>query len=60
MGYGVKEQLWALLEFMEEGDNDEIERIFCPTDVHKANTVFVHWVRVQLLPGEVYRAFRPC
>ena len=31
-----KEQLWALLEFMEEGDNDEIERVFCTTDVHKA------------------------
>ena len=32
----MKEQLWALLEFMEEGDNDETERIFCTTDVHKA------------------------
>ena len=36
VGSGVKEQLWALLEFMEEGDNDEHERIFCTTDVHKA------------------------
>ena len=36
VGSGVKEQLWALLEFMEEGDNDETERIFCTTDVHKA------------------------
>ena len=36
MGFGVKEQLWALLEFMEEGDNGEVERIFCTTDVHKA------------------------
>ena len=36
MGSGVKEQLWALLEFMEEGDTDETERIFCTTDVHKA------------------------
>ena len=35
VGSGVKEQLWALLEFMEEGDNDETERIFCTTDVHK-------------------------
>ena len=36
VGSGVKEQLWALLEFMEEGDTDETERIFCTTDVHKA------------------------
>ena len=36
VGSGVKEQLWALLEFMEKGDNDETERIFCTTDVHKA------------------------
>ena len=36
VGSGVKEQLWALLESMEEGDNDETERIFCTTDVHKA------------------------
>ena len=33
---GVKEQLWALLEFMEEGDNDETEWVFCTTDVHRA------------------------
>ena len=25
-----------MLEFMEEGDTDETERIFCTTDVHKA------------------------
>ena len=36
MGSGVKEQLWALLEFMEEGDADETERIFCTIAVHKA------------------------
>ena len=36
MGSGVKEQLWALLEFMEEGEDDGSERIFCTTDVHKA------------------------
>ena len=36
VGYGVKEQLWALLEFMEEGDHDETEKIFCTTDVHTA------------------------
>ena len=36
VGSGVKEQLWALLEFMEEGDTDDTERIFCTTDVHKA------------------------
>jgi hypothetical protein len=36
VGSGVKEQLWALLEFMEEGATDETERIFCTTDVHKA------------------------
>ena len=33
VGSGVKEQLWALLEFMEEGDTDETERVFCTTDV---------------------------
>ena len=27
-------QLWALLEFMEEGDTDETERMFCTTDVY--------------------------
>ena len=32
----MKEQLWALLEFMEEGDTDETEMIFCTTDVHKS------------------------
>ena len=32
----MKEQLWALLEFMEEGDTGEIERTFCTIDVHKA------------------------
>ena len=36
MGSGVNEQLWALPEFMEEGDIDETERTFCTTDVHKA------------------------
>ena len=36
VGSGVKEQLWALSEFMEEGGNDETERIFCTTDVHTA------------------------
>ena len=36
VGSGVKDQLWALLEFMEEGDNDETERVFCITDVHNA------------------------
>lgn len=36
MGSGVKEQLWALLEFMEEGEAEEAGRIFCTTDVHKA------------------------
>ena len=35
MGSGVKEQPWALFEFME-GDTYETERIFCTTDVHKA------------------------
>ena len=34
MGSDVKEQLWALLEFMEEGDHDETERMFCTADVH--------------------------
>jgi hypothetical protein len=32
----VKEQLWAMLEFMEEGDHDETETTFCTTDVHKS------------------------
>ena len=36
VGSGVKEQLWALLEFMEEGEDAGSERIFCTTDVHKA------------------------
>ena len=37
VGFGVKEQLWALLEFMEEGTMmTETERIFCTTDVHEA------------------------
>ena len=36
IGFVVKEQLWGLLEFMEEGGNDETERIFCTTVVHKA------------------------
>ena len=35
VGSVVKEQLWALLEFMEEGDDDETERIFRTTDMHK-------------------------
>ena len=37
-GFGsrVKEQLWVLLEFMEEGDNDETERPICTADVHMA------------------------
>ena len=35
VGYGAKEHFWALLEFMEEGDHYETERIFCTTDVHK-------------------------
>ena len=34
-GSGVKELMWALLEFTEEEDNDETERIFCTTGVHK-------------------------
>ena len=54
VGSGVKEQLWALLEFtefMEEGDNDETERIFCTTDVHKAfNQVYRNGI-VYLLYG---------
>ena len=33
---GVKEQLWALPEFMEEDDTDETERLICTADVHKA------------------------
>ena len=36
VGSGVKEQLWAVLEFMEEGEIEGTNRIFCTTDVHKA------------------------
>ena len=44
VGSGVKEQLWALLEFMEEASNYETERIFCATDVaHTPCHTLVFW-----------------
>jgi len=35
-GSGSKEQLWALIEFLEEGSKSESPTLFCTTDVHKA------------------------
>jgi len=35
-GSGSKEQLWALIEFLEEGLESETPALFCTTDVHKA------------------------
>ena len=35
-GSGSKEQLWALIEFLEEGLESETPTVFCTTDVHKA------------------------
>jgi hypothetical protein len=35
-GSGSKEQLWALIEFLEEGLQSETPTLFCTTDVHKA------------------------
>ena len=59
MGSGVKEQLWALLEFMEEGDNDETERIFCTTDVHKAFDQVYRNGTIYLLYGMGVRGMGP-
>jgi len=33
---GSKEQLWALIEFLEDGMKHETPTLFCTTDVHKA------------------------
>jgi hypothetical protein len=35
-GSGAKEQLWALIEMLEEGMESEEPTLFCTTDVHKA------------------------
>jgi hypothetical protein len=35
-GSGSKEQLWALIEMLEEGMESEEPTLFCTTDVHKA------------------------
>ena len=40
---GAKEQLWALLEFMEEDDTAETEKIFCTTDLREWNSIPVVW-----------------